>query len=411
MRKDSSEAFIREEVRKILTNEKQVLNEFLSWGDDDSVSGGGPELHVFKTLFQPFVDVFNVAVVALQDTASIVMDTTKYALTFDDEKRKNIKERFRQRRKKYATKMDKAFKSTADIMNNEDVQLLALMAAPGAVFASTAAKMVWSGAEPLRDQVEEKFGGLLGIGDRDIAATTDRDKSPALFADLKRAFFGEGLDEIDAVEMILLEQEEEKDKGQSVYSDAEIQEEINDFLERSGKQTEIDAYWDEIINDKQDEIDEILKTKGEQVSLLGELSVTETVTDAEKIVAALKSVDIDLTEAFGSVMKEIESQVATIKEGGEDSKKVIENLKKHPDAASIAEDAPAEEYYPLIEKGLLVTAFGQAVDDAKTAGVGELLGFVAEISKDDLAQIAGMSSKGKAYSDLIYSFRDELLSI
>ena len=94
MRKDSSEAFIREEVRKILTNEKQVLNEFLSWGDDDSVSGGGPELHVFKTLFQPFVDVFNVAVVALQDTASIVMDTTKYALTFDDEKRKNIKERF-----------------------------------------------------------------------------------------------------------------------------------------------------------------------------------------------------------------------------------------------------------------------------------------------------------------------------
>ena len=95
-----NENFIREEVKKILSEEKKILNE-LSWGDDDSSYGGGPELQVFNTIFQPFVDVFNVATVALQDIASITMDVTKYAFTFDDEKRKNIKERYRQRRKKY----------------------------------------------------------------------------------------------------------------------------------------------------------------------------------------------------------------------------------------------------------------------------------------------------------------------
>jgi hypothetical protein len=406
----SNEEFIRREVKKILNEEKRVLNEDLSWGDDDSSFGGGPELQVFSTIFQPFVDVFNVATVALQDIASITMDVTKYAFTFNEEKRKNIKERFRQRRKRYKEKMGKAFQSTEDIFNNEDVQMLALLANPGAVFAKKAAEMVWSGAEPIRDQVEEQFGGMLGIGDTDIAATTDRDKSPALFADLKRAFFGEGLDEIDDIEFILLEQEKEADAGPAP-SATEVQEEINDFLERSGKQEEFSSMWNEIISDKKAEIEDILKEKGEQTTLLGELSISESTEDAEKIIASLKAVDVDLSEAFGKVMKEIESQVAMIKEGGPEAEKIMESLKKHPDAASIAEDAPAEQYYPLIERGLLATAFGEAVNDAKTAGVGELLGLVAEVSKDDLAQIAAQGPEGKEYSDLIFSFRDELLSI
>jgi len=404
-----NENFIREEVKKILSEEKKILNE-LSWGDDDSSYGGGPELQVFNTIFQPFVDVFNVATVALQDIASITMDVTKYAFTFDDEKRKNIKERYRQRRKKYKEKMGKAFKSTEDIFNNEDVQMLALLANPGAVFTKKAAEMVWSGSEPIRDQVEEQFGGMLGIGDRDIASTTDRDKSPALFADLKRAFFGEGLDEIDDIEFILLEQEKEADAGPAP-STAEIQEEINDFLVRSGKQEEFSAMWNEIISDKKAEIENILKEKGEQTTLLGELSVSESVQSAEKIIASLKAVDVDLSEVFGKVIKEIESQVAMIKDGGPEAEKIMKSLKKHPDAASIAEDAPVEQYYPLIERGLLATAFGEAVNDAKTAGVGELLGLVAEVSKDDLAQIAAQGPEGKEYSDLIFSFRDELLSI
>jgi hypothetical protein len=409
MNEGNSEKFIREEVRRILGTEKRLLNE-LSWGDDDSSYGGGPELHVFKTLFAPFVDVFKVAAVAMQDTASIVMDVTRYALTFDEKKRKDLETRFRARRQKYAAKMKVAFKSTEDIMAKEDLHLLALMAAPGAVFTKKAAEMVWNAADPIRDQVEEQFSGMLGIGDSSIAAATDRDKSPALFADLKRAFFGEGLDEIDAVEMILLEQEKEADKEPATFTDGEIEDEVNDLLKRSGKQEEFDTAWDEIISDKQDEIEEILKVKGTQVSLLGALSIAESVEDAEKVMTDLKAADVDLSEAFTGVMKEIETQVSTIKAGGKESEELIENLRKHPDAASIAKDAPAEAYYPLIEKGLLATAFGQAVDDAKISGVGELLGFVAEVSKDDLALIASMSPKGKEYSDLILSFRDELLS-
>ena len=90
---------------------------------------------------------------------------------------------------------------------------------------------------------------------------------------------------------------------------------------------------------------------------------------------------------------------------------MLEDLKKHPDAASIAKDAPVEEYFPLIEKGLLVTSFGEAVDDVKKAGVGDLLGFVAEMTEDDLKKLSEMNPRGKEYADLIFSFRDELLSL
>lgn len=408
-----SEDFIREEVRKLLgkqSNKFRQLNEDLSWGTDDTSFGGGPELDVFGTIFQPFVDVFNVATVALQDIASATMDITKYALTFDEEKRKNLKERFRQRRKKYKDKMKVAFKSTEDIFNDEDVQMLALFAAPGAVFAKKGAEMVWSGAEPLRDQVEEKFGGMLGIGDQDIGASTAADKSPGIMADLKRAFFGEGLDEIDDIEAILLEQEKKEDAGVQP-STADIEDALNDFFESSGMQDDFNAAWDEIISAKKEETASILKEKREQMSLLGQLSVAGSITDAESILQQLKAVNIDLSEPFSKVLEETNGQVAMIEDGGPEAEKIIKGLKDHPDAMNISDDADVKEYYPLIEKGLLAQTFGQAVNDARTAGTGELLGFVAEMSKSDLENIAASSPKGKEYSDIIYSFRDELMAI
>jgi hypothetical protein len=409
----NSENFIREEVRKLLgkeSNNSRQLNEFLSWGDDDPTFGGGPALNVFGTIFQPFVDVFKVATVALQDIASATMDITKYALTFDEEKRKNLKERFRQRRKKYKDKMKVAFKSTEDIFNNEDVQMLALFAAPGAVFAKKGAEMVWSGAEPLRDQVEEKFGGMLGIGDQDIGASTAADKSPGIMADLKRAFFGEGLDEIDDIEAILLEQEKKEDAGVQPSS-ADIEAALNDFFESSGMQDDFNAAWDEIISAKKEETASILKEKREQISLLGQLSIADSITTAQDILQQLKAVNIDLSEPFSKVLEELEGQIAAIAAGGPEAEKIIKSLKDHPDAMNISDDADVKEYYPLIEKGLLAQTFGQAVDDARAAGTGELLGFVAEMSKSDLENIAASSPKGKEYSDIIYSFRDELMAI
>ncbi len=400
--KKTNEEFIRDQVRKI-------LNEDLSWGTDDALFGGGPELDVFNTLITPFTDVFKVAFVAAKDITSAMIDIADYAITFNPEKQANIKERFRQRREKYKGQMAKAMASTDAAFQGEDAKLFTFMAAPGLVLGKAAANLTWDAGEPVRDKVDEFFGGTLGIGDTAIAATTAADKSPGLMADLKRAFFGEGLDEVDAIEAILLEQEAAKDNA--APSDQELQDLAQEYLEKSGMDKEIKAFWDNLIEDKSKEIDEILKEQKEKIDLFTQLSMAGSMDEAESIVSALSALGVDLSGPLGEVKQALVKEVERIKAGGEDVEEMLEDLKKHPDAASIAKDAPVEEYFPLIEKGLLVTSFGEAVDDVKKAGVGDLLGFVAEMTEDDLKKLSEMNPRGKEYADLIFSFRDELLSL
>jgi len=397
-----TEQFIKEAVKKIILSEQ-------SWGTDDSSYGGGPSLDIMKTLIEPFTDVFKVAFIASKDIISTTFDITNYILTFDKEKRADIKERYRQRRKKYEGQMKKAMESTEAILDSPDAKALAFFAAPGYFMTKGATKLAWSATEPVRDQVEDYFGGALGIGDRDIAASTGKDKSPGLMADLKRSFFGEGLDDLDELDMILVEQEKLKDAGGPTA--AEIEDIAKDYLESSGTKKTIDDAWSQVMEDKKSEIDSILKEQKEKMQMLGQLSVSESLDQAGKTVAALKSLDVDLSEPFTKASEEMKSQIEQIKQGGPDSEKIIENLRGHPDARSFAEDEPVESFFPIIEKGLLATIFGKAVDDARKASAGDLLGFVAEMSKDDLIKMSSLSARGKDYADLVFKFRDDLLAI
>tara|TARA_B100001094_G_scaffold231484_1_gene226304 strand:- start:468 stop:1679 length:1212 start_codon:yes stop_codon:yes gene_type:complete len=397
-----AEQFIKNAVNKIILTE-------LSWGTDDSNYGGGPTLDIFKTLIEPFTDVFKVAFIAAKDITSTTFDVTNYILTFDPEKRADIKERYRQRRLKYADQMSKAMESTEAIFNSPDAKALAFFAAPGYFMTKSAAKLAWSAAEPARDQVEDFFGGTLGIGDQNIAASTAKDKSPGLMADLKRAFFGEGLDEIDEIEMILIEQEELEAAGAPTA--AEIEDMANDYLESSGTKKDIDKAWEELMDDKQSEIDEILKQQKTKMQLLGTLSVATTMEEAQSAITALKAIDVDLSKQFADASSEMKEQIQKIQNDDSASEEIIEQLRNHPDAKGFAKDEPKESFFPIIEKGLLATIFGSAVDDARKASAGDLLGFVAEMSKDELSKLSSLSSRGKQYADLIFKFRDDLLAL
>lgn len=397
----TEENFLRQQIRKL-------LREDLSWGTDDAMYGGGPELDVFNTLIMPFVDVFKVAFVAFKDITSSMLDIADYLITFDEEKMANIRERFRQRRKKYGEQYKEAMKTTDAAFSGPDAKLFMFMAAPGAMMAKGAAKLTWSAAEPVRDKVEDYFGGTLGIGDRDIAASTAADKSPGLFADLKRAFFGEGLDEIDELERVLFEQEE---RSVDPPTDSELLAMAEDYIEESGMAEDIKKFWDEVISDKEKETASILDEQKKKVDLLTRLSIAESMPEAEGLVSELRQLGADFSGPLEQVKQGLEKEVNRLKDDEEAASKMIEDLKGHPDAKNIPADAGIESYAALIEKGFLASAFGTVVEEGKKAGVAKLLGFVAEMTEDDLEELASLSPYGKRYADVIYKFRDNLLSL
>ena len=397
----TEENFLRQQIRKL-------LREDLSWGTDDSMYGGGPELDVFNTLIMPFVDVFKVAFVAFKDITSSMIDIADYLITFDEEKMANIRERFRQRRKKYGEQYKEAMKTTDAAFSGPDAKLFMFMAAPGAMMAKGAAKLTWSAAEPVRDKVEDYFGGTLGIGDRDIAASTASDKSPGLFADLKRAFFGEGLDEIDELERVLFEQEE---RSVDPPTDSELMAMAEDYIEESGMAEDVKKFWDEVISDKEKETASILDEQKKKVDLLTRLSIASSMSEAEGLVSELKQLGADFSGPLEQVKQGLEKEIGRLRDDEEAASKMIEDLKGHPDAKSIPTDAGIESYTTLIEKGFLASAFGTVVEEGKKAGVAKLLGFVAEMTEDDLEELASLSPYGKRYADVIYKFRDNLLSL
>ena len=370
--------------------------------------GGGPELDVFNTLIMPFVDVFKVAFVAFKDITSSMIDIADYLITFDEEKMANIRERFRQRRKKYGEQYKEAMKTTDAAFSGPDAKLFMFMAAPGAMMAKGAAKLTWSAAEPVRDKVEDYFGGTLGIGDRDIAASTASDKSPGLFADLKRAFFGEGLDEIDELERVLFEQEE---RSVDPPTDSELMAMAEDYIEESGMAEDVKKFWDEVISDKEKETASILDEQKKKVDLLTRLSIASSMSEAEGLVSELKQLGADFSGPLEQVKQGLEKEIGRLRDDEEAASKMIEDLKGHPDAKSIPTDAGIESYTTLIEKGFLASAFGTVVEEGKKAGVAKLLGFVAEMTEDDLEELASLSPYGKRYADVIYKFRDNLLSL
>ena len=107
MNKDNllrNDVFLRSQIRKILTEQNTRILSETDWGTDDAMYGGGPRLNIFKTFVEPFTDVFKVATLAAKDITSAMIDVADYLITFNEEKKKNIQERYRQRRKKYSDK-------------------------------------------------------------------------------------------------------------------------------------------------------------------------------------------------------------------------------------------------------------------------------------------------------------------
>ncbi len=402
----NEELFIREQVRKILLNE---VADSVSWGSGNLDPGFDK---IMGTLFGPIGDVFKVAKVAFQDTLSITIDQIRYALATDDKKRAEIKQRYRERREKYKGEMEKAYASTKAAFENPDVQMFAFLAAPGAFLGKGLAKQTLGAVgEPLKDVADDYLGGLLGTRDPDkfqLDAAATQNIGDSIKDSLKSLFFQqESLDEIDELERVLKEQEEKKKEP----SEAEKQEMAEDYLDRSGMGDKIEGYWEEILEDKQAEIDDLLEERKATLDIITQLSQAEDFNTAASFVSQLKQTGVDLEPQLKEAQGIAQKQIGEIQAGGPEAEQIIADLRALPEGKKIPEDAPPEAYQSLIEKGLLSATFGDAVSQARQKGVGDLLGFVAEMTEDDLGKISKLSDRGKQYSDMILKFKNDLLAI
>ena len=407
----SEELFLRKQIRKQIRLLKEQDLGDLNW--NMGVIDPGTDA-LYSTFIGPFVDVFKTAQVAFKDTLSISIDIVRYSLAISDEKRAEIKQRYREKREKYKGQMDEAMKNVNTAFDNPDIKFFGMMAAPHVFMGKALAGAAWGTVdEPVKDLADEYLGGILGTRDSEkyqLDAASTQNIGQSIANAMKGLFFQqEAVDYIDYLERVLTEQDA---KGMTEEpSDQEKEQLAQEYLDATGQSAEIEANWNELMSDKQKEIDEILEDQRVIVELLTKLQEAKSFSEADSIVNELKKYGTDLSGPLGEAKSIAQNQIAQIKAGSEEGEQIMADLKELPDAKSIPEDAPFEQYQPLLETGLLAATFGDAVVKAKEEGSGALVGFVAEMSETDIKKLADLSDRGKAYYDMIQQFTKDLLAV
>jgi hypothetical protein len=257
------------------------------------------------------------------------------------------------------------------------------------------------------------FGEAMGIG---TAARTGSDpkakgkegeKGPlrGLMNDLKVLFFGEGLDEIDEIELVLAEQEEKSEKKKEQVSDKEVQAEMERQLEETGILDEFENWQKEIIQAKKDEIAHLKEEMGAQVNALNELQRATSLAELKGPMSALSALGVDLSKEASTLEKELTAQGKALKAGGEEAQEIIDSLAETPEAKSLGPDADPASYLPILEQSMIAGVFGGIASEAKQAFGGDLVGFVGELSQDELKEMAAASKPGAEYVALIDEFK------
>ena len=439
------EIFVRKQIRLILNEQL----EDVTWGD--IVPPSGKEF--YDTFIGPFVDVYNVTKIAFKDTADSILSVVEAVFTFDPAKKKVLMDKFRKKRDMYKQEMSAAMKSTDAALSSPDANLIMFMMNPGAWMGAGLAREAADVATPFTDYAADKFGNMgkmMGIGSDYVPPPKGGGGGggpvSGLMGDLKALFFGpdmtmttadlgqigqgapvsgiaggpvrtEGLDEIDELEMILKEGEgegkKEANKGPAMKDLAEedVQAAVDDWLANSGAGEKIESYAKELIASKKAEAEEVKKQYVDVIEGLNAVSKAQSLEEIAQIIPQLAQGGIDLKPQVAEVEQMIQEQQEAVKAGGDEAKEIIDQLRKTPDGKALPEDTPAETWFPLIEQSTIAAAFANAVDGAKKQGIGEMLGFVAEMPRDELEQVSKASPLGAEFAEIIFQLENDLLSV
>lgn len=298
-------------------------------------------------------------------------------------------------------------------------------------------------AEPFTDYALDKLGNtgyLMGVGS-DYVPPAKAAKGPigGILGDLKSLFFGpdmsmttgdmgqigqgspvagiaggavktESFDEIDELERVLREGDEEETSG-TPPSEEEVRAVVDDFLKTTGAGEKIEGYAKDLIDSKKAEAEEV---KGQYVSIiegLNQISQAQSLEEMSSLIPKLSESGVDLAAQATEVEKLIQDQKDKIAAGGEEAEEILSQLRETPNGKSIPKDASAEAWDPVIEQSVIAAAFADAVDEAKKQSIGDLIGFVAEMSRSDLEKIAKVSPLGKEFADVVFQLENDLLSV
>lgn len=440
------EIFVRKQIRKILREQL----EDVTWGD--IVPPSGQEF--YDTFIGPFVDVYNVTKVAFKDTADSILSVVEAVFTFDPAKKKVLMDKFRKKRDMYKQEMSAAMKTTDEALSSPDANLIMFMMNPGAWIGAEMVREAADVATPFTDYAADKFGNMgqmMGIGSDYVPPPKGGGGGggpiSGLMGDLKSLFFGpdmtmttadlgqigqgapvsgiaggpvrvEGLDEIDELERILKEGDDEgkgkeKNKGPLMKDmpEEDVKSAVEDWLSNSGAGEKIESYAQELISSKKAEAEEVKEQYVGVIEGLNAVSQAQSLEEIAQIVPQLEKGGIDLKPQLAEVEQMIQEQQDSVKAGGDEAKEIIDQLRKTPDGKALPEDTPVETWFPLIEKSTIAAAFANAVDGAKKQGIGEMLGFVAEMPRDELEQISKASPLGKEFAEIIFQLENDLLSV
>jgi hypothetical protein len=367
---------------------------------------------IYSTLIAPFVDVFKVANVAFKDTVSLTIDSVRYLLSIDNEKRREIKRRYRERRQAYAGQMQEALRSTKESFSTPDAKLFMWMVAPGMMSAKLLSSAAWNTSEPVRDVAFEKFEDLLGTIDKYdaradfLAKQKQANTGPVggLLNDLRSLFFlGESF------KRGLSEQENKKQN--KAPDQKEIYKLAQEYLESSGMKDVLETGWYAILDDKQKEIDAVLKDRQEIIQRLKELATSETFEQAKTTISKFSDSKNDLLKSLEKAEQIYKQQIEELSKGDEKSKKLIDDLRKTPDGSKLSKNATEEDFKKIIEKGILTATFSDSVEQARQSGIKDIVIFVAEMDEKELADLSKTGDLGKEYYEMIKKFSQDLNQI
>jgi|TARA_R110002060_G_scaffold3805_9_gene5919 hypothetical protein len=433
--RELDEIFIRKEIQKILN--EQTFDA--TWGDIVPPSGE----QMYDTFIGPWVNIYKVAKVAFKDSADAILTTIQSAFTFAPEKQKVLMDKFRKRRDKYKGEMAGAMKGVNETLSSPDAQLVMFMMNPGVYMGAGMAREAADIAEPFTDYAVDKLGNvskMMGIGS-DYIPPAPAAKGPigGLLGDLKSLFFGpdmsmttgdlgqigqgspvagiaggavrtESFDEIDELERILKEGDEEGSTGTPPDKE-EVQTVVDDFLKTTGAGEKIEGYAKEMIDSKKAEAAEVKEQYVSMIEGLNQISQATSLEEMSSLIPKLSGAGIDLSTQAAEVEKLIQDQKDKISAGGDEAEEILSQLKETPTGKDIPDDASPEAWGPVVEQSVIAAAFADAVDEAKKQSVGGLIGFVAEMPRSDLEQIAAISPLGKEFAEVIFQLENDLLSV
>ncbi len=407
------ELFIRNKIRQILNENLGIQGDY-GWGDIMPPSGEA----FYNTFIGPFVDVVKVANVAVKDIASATLTNLQMAITFDNDKQQDLLNKFRQDRQKYKGEMDKAMATTNQALSSPDAQLLMFMANPGVYMGAGMTKAALNTAEPLTDFVGDNLGAIgkgLGLGSDWKPEKREVGPLAGIMGDLKALFFGRPIESVDPIleleKMILKEGDEEKEEKKQDVNEEEVGGMIDDWLEETGAGEKIEGYMRNVIDQKRAEVEAVKQERMATIEALGNLTKATSFEELKAVQPQLQEVGIDLTAELAEVEKTAQEQKDVVKAGGTEAEKLLDGLKTTPDGKNIADDASPEQWYPLVDQTIIAGAFADAVDTFKKQSVGDLLGFVAEMPRDELEQLSETGPLGKEFADIIFGLENDLLSM